>query len=76
MFILDNLAKSPFKGFMFLAREVANAVKQEQENVKLHLMSDLTELHKRLEAGSIDEDEFDEQEALILDQLESLESQE
>lgn len=74
MFILDDLAKSPFKGFMFLAREVANAVEKEQENQKLNLMSDLAELHKRLENGEIDEDEFDDQEALILDQLESLET--
>lgn len=59
---------------MFIAREVANAVQKEQENQKLNLMSDLTELHKRLENGEIDEDTFDEQEALILDQLESLES--
>lgn len=75
MFILDDLVKSPFNGFMFLAREVANAVQKEQENDKLNLMSELTELHKRLENGEIDSDEFDEREAGILDQLESFESE-
>jgi hypothetical protein len=75
MFILDNLVKSPFNGFMFIAREVANAVQKEQENKKLNLMSELTELHMRLEKGEIDDNEFDEQEAFILDQLESLESE-
>ncbi len=76
MFFLDDVVMSPFKGFMFLAREVANAVDKEKENQKLHLMSDLTSLHKMLEGGEISDDEFDEREAAILDLLERFESNE
>jgi len=74
MFVLDDLAKAPFKGFLFLAREVANAVNMEQENQKLSLMSQLTDLHKRLESGEIDPDEFDDLEAELLDQLEQFDN--
>jgi hypothetical protein len=74
MFFIDDVLMSPFKGFMFLAREVANAVDKERENRKLNLMSDLTALHKMIESGEISDDEFDEREAEILDQLEQLDS--
>lgn len=73
MFILDDIAKSPFKGMMFLAREVAKAAEQEKEEQRLTLMDQLTELHRQFEAGTLDEDAFDEQEQAILDLLESFE---
>jgi hypothetical protein len=74
MFFIDDVLMSPFKGFMFLAREVANAVDKEKEDRKTNLMSDLTALHKMLESGEISDDDFDDREAEILDLLEQLES--
>ncbi|HBJ35697.1 MAG TPA: hypothetical protein DDZ51_13320 [Planctomycetaceae bacterium] len=74
MFFVDDVLMSPFKGFMFLAREVANAVDKEREDRKTNLMSDLTALHKMLESGEISDDDFDDREADILDLLERLES--
>lgn len=74
MFFVDDVLMSPFKGFMFLAREVANAVDKEKENQKLNLMTDLTALHKMLESGEISDDDFDDREAEILDLLERFES--
>ena len=69
MFLVDDVMMSPFKGFMFLAREVANAVEQEQENRRDSLMNELTELHRLFERGDISDEDFDAREATILDLL-------
>ena len=69
MFLVDDVMMSPFKGFMFLAREVANAVEQEQENRRDSLMNELTELHRLFERGDISDEDFDAREAAILDLL-------
>lgn len=74
MFILDNIAMSPFKGFMFIAKEVANAAKQEMEKNRANLMAELSALHQKLEQGEITEEEFDEREQWLLDQLEEADS--
>lgn len=74
MFFLDDVMMSPFKGFMFIAREVAKAVEQQAEQDRADLMSQLSLLHAKLENGEINEDEFDEQEAEILDRLEQFNS--
>ncbi len=73
MFYLDDLVMSPFKGFLFIAKEVAKAVEQEKENVRANNMAELSALHARLEAGEITEDEFDEREAELLDLLDDQE---
>jgi hypothetical protein len=75
MFVLDDLVKAPFQGFMFLAREVGNAVQKEQEDERARLMTELTTLHKQLEEGLIEEADFDELEAAILDRLEQFDAQ-
>jgi len=71
MFYLDDLVMSPFKGFLFIAKEVAKAVELEKENERANNMAQLSALHAQLEAGEITEDEFDEREAELLDLLES-----
>lgn len=71
MFFLDDIAMSPFKGLLFIAKEVANAVKQQQEQDRASTMSELSSLHLQLENGEITEEEFDEREAELLDRLES-----
>jgi len=71
MFFLDDIAMSPFKGLLFIAKEVANAVKQQQEQDRASTMAELSSLHLQLENGEITEDEFDEREAELLDRLES-----
>jgi ribosome recycling factor len=73
MFYLDDLVMSPFKGFLFIAKEVAKAVEQEKENVRANNMAELSALHARLEAGEITEDEFDQREAELLDLLDDQE---
>ncbi len=72
MFFLDGIALAPFKGFLMIAKEVAKAVEQEREQARADAMSRLTTLHKQLETGQIDEDQFEEQESELLDLLEQL----
>lgn len=75
MFIIDDLAKSPFTGFMFIVREVANAAQQELAQQRVDVMAELSSLHLKLENGEISEDEFDDMEQKLLDQLEQLDQQ-
>jgi uncharacterized membrane protein len=72
MFFVDDLVMSPFKGFLFIAREVAKAVEQEKEQERAEVMSQLALLHSKVEKGEITDDEFDELETKLLDRLEQL----
>lgn len=72
MFILDDLALSPFKGFMWLVRELHGAAEREFADERERTLRALQSLHMQLEAGQIDEDEFDEQETALLDRLDEL----
>ncbi len=69
MFYLDDLVMSPFKGFLFIAKEVAKAVEKEKENERANNMAELSALHAKLEAGEITEEEFDDRESELLDLL-------
>ena len=72
MFILDDMGKAPFKGFMFIVREVANAAQQELAKERATVMADLSRLHLQLENGEVSEDQFDEREQELLDRLEEI----
>lgn len=74
MFLFDDIAMSPFRGVMFLAKEIAKAAQQEQEKDRANLMAELSSLHLQLEKGEITEDEFDEREVWLLDRLEAADS--
>ncbi len=71
MFFIDDVMLSPFKGFMFIAKEVAKAVDQARESDRANAMKDLAMLHQQLEAGEISEEEFDARESELLDLLEN-----
>jgi hypothetical protein len=75
MFLFDDIAMSPFRGVLFLAKEIAKAAEQEQEKDRANLMAELSSLHLQLEKGEITEDEFDEREVYLLDRLEAADSQ-
>jgi len=71
MFFLDDIVMSPFKGFLFIAKEVAKAVDQQTERDRADVMGQLSALHLSLEKGEITEDEFEDRETELLDRLES-----
>ncbi|OHB66469.1 MAG: hypothetical protein A2V70_02745 [Planctomycetes bacterium RBG_13_63_9] len=73
MFLVDDILLAPFKGLAAVCRQVQDAARQELEGQKRDVMATLAGLHQRLESGQIDEEEFDIQEASLLEQLEGIE---
>ena len=72
MFLLDDILLAPMKGLAAVCRKVEEAARQDLENQGKGAMSALGELHRRLEAGQIDENEFDLEETRLLEKIESL----
>ena len=72
MFLLDDILLAPMKGLAAVCRKVEEAARQDLENQSKSTMLALGELHRRLEAGQIDEKDFDSEEARLLDKIESL----
>lgn len=72
MFILDDIAMSPVKGFFWLAREIHKAAMQELEGEADRLSQELQDLYRMLESGQLDEATFEEREAEILDRIDAL----
>ena len=72
MFLLDDLLLSPVKGLASICRKVQEAARQDLENQEKGTMSALSELHRRLETGEIDEQQFDLEETALLERIESL----
>jgi hypothetical protein len=72
MFLLDDILLAPMKGLVMVCRKVEAAARQDLENQGKGAMFALTELHRRLEMGQIDEKDFDLEEARLLEQIEKL----
>lgn len=73
MFLVDDILLSPFKGLAAVCRQVQDAARQELDGQQKATMAALAELHQRLESGQIDEEEFNIQEARLLERLEGIE---
>ena len=73
MFLVDDILLAPFKGLTAVCRQIQDAARQELDGQHKTALAALAELHKELESGRIDEEEFDVQEARLLEQLESIE---
>jgi hypothetical protein len=76
MFLIDGLLLSPLHGLLWVARKIDEAVSQEQEKEEEAIKARLQELYQRLESGQLDEQEFEAQEAELLDRLDALIAQE
>jgi hypothetical protein len=72
MFLLDDILLSPVKGLAAVCRKVEEAARQELGVREKAAMSALSELHRRLETGQIDEKDFDVEETRLLEQIEGL----
>ncbi len=72
MFLLDDILLSPVKGLAAVCRKVQEAARQDIENQEKNTMSALSELHRRLETGQIEEADFDAEETRLLEQIERL----
>ena len=72
MLIADDLLLSPFKGLIWVAREINAAVQRELAGDRDQVTQALSELYLRLESGAITEDQFDAEEARLLDRLDAI----
>jgi hypothetical protein len=74
MFVVDDALLCPFKGFLWIAREIHNAAIQDSKNEAEAIREELSQLYRELEAGEITESEFDVHEQQLLDRLDLIES--
>ena len=70
MFLIDDLLLLPFRGMMFVFKQIHLAAEKELEGEGQSIRARLTELYMLLETGRITEEEFDTQEKELLDRLE------
>ena len=72
MLLIDDLFLAPLQGLLWVARKLDEAASQEQEQEEDALKARLGELHSRLEAGELTEQEFEAEEAQLLDRLDAI----
>lgn len=72
MLLIDDILAAPFRGLLFILKEIDKAVQQECEAEEKRTTAQLVELHRRLEAGALSEAEFDAEEAVLLQKLDDL----
>ena len=70
MLLIDDLLTAPFRSLLWIFQEIHRAVLEETQQQKENITQQLAELYMLLETGQITEQEFDEQEAVLLDLLE------
>lgn len=73
LFILDDLLAAPFKGVMWILKEVVAAAEEEQAAESDRIKDRLRELYMLLETGQMTEAEFEAEESTLLDRLDELE---
>lgn len=72
MLLIDDLILAPGKFVFWILRQIEEAAENDLDQEGERLSAELGELHRRLEAGAIDERAFDAREAEILDRLDEL----
>lgn len=70
MLFLGKIAGAPVNGFMTVMQKIADRVDEERSLARADAMTNLMELHRRLEAGEISEEEFDAAEEAYLELIE------
>jgi len=73
MFIVDDVLCFPISGFLWVAREIYNAARQELAVDTETITAELIDLHMLLEAGEITSEVFDAREKELLDRLDKIE---
>lgn len=74
MLLIDDLILAPGRFVLWIANQVNEAVGQELDQEGERLTAELCELHRRLESGALNEEEFDARESELLDRLDELEA--
>jgi len=72
MLLIDDVLLSPFKGLLFVFKEIAKTA-QEQLLDDEAVKQELRESYMLLETGRISEEEFERRERLLVGRLEAIE---
>ncbi|MGA2263545.1 MAG: gas vesicle protein GvpG [Acidobacteriota bacterium] len=74
MLLIDDVLLAPFRGILWICREIHNAAQEELAGESDSIRMELTSLYMMLETGRISEKEFETQEKKLLDRLDCLEN--
>lgn len=74
MLIVDDILLSPVHSILWIFREIHKAAKEELGNEAQSITDQLRNLYMQLETSRISEQQFDDQEKLLLDRLDRLEA--
>ena len=72
MLLVDDILFSPIKGINWIFRKIHELAEEELEGEADRIRESLTELYMQLETGEITEEEFEQQEGILLDRLDTL----
>lgn len=75
MLLVDDILFSPVKGIMWIFRQIHELAEEELAGEADRIRESLTELYMLLETGQITEEEFEQQETLLLDRLDALDEE-
>jgi hypothetical protein len=73
MLLIDDVLLSPFKGLLFVLKEVAKTAQEEQLDDQA-VRQELRESYMLLETGRISEQEFEGRERALIRRLEAIDS--
>jgi len=75
MLLVDDILFSPVKGINWIFKKIHELAEEELSGEADRIRDNLTELYMQLETGEITEEEFEQQEAILLDRLDALDEE-
>lgn len=72
MFLVDNILLAPFNSLIWVFKEVHKAAQQEIDGEADNVTHALSELYMQLETGELTDEQFAEQEKVLLDRLDEI----
>ena len=75
MLLVDNILFSPVKGINWIFKKIHELAEEEFSGEGDRIRESLTELYMQLESGEISEEEFEQQETVLLDRLDALDEE-
>ena len=75
MLIVDDILLFPVKGINWVFKQIHELAQDELEGEADRIRESLTDLYMMLETGQITEEEFEQQESILLDRLDNLQEE-
>ena len=72
MFVVDDLLMAPAHGLLWIFQEIYRAAQEELVTDAESITAELSALYMRLETGKLTEEEFGEEERILLERLDKI----